>query len=282
MLAVSAIGLIGLAGPSSAGAATEVGQTFAAQFGCTADSTVIQSGSPGGQYAAPFAGVITAWSFQGVGSPPQVKLKVARLVGGNVFTIIGDSPLEAPAPGPNTYGDVRIPVQAGDVIGAYRATAGDGCAGSGSGYTHHAIGGDPLPGTTTSFNGPFSNNPLNISATLEPDADNDGFGDESQDCAPDDPARAEDCAPPETTITKGPKKRARKKQATFEFSSSEPGSTFECRLDRNLDFSRCVSGVSVKVTKGKHDFEVRAKDPAGNVDASPATDNWKVKKKKTK
>jgi len=38
----------------------------------------------------------------------------------------------------------------------------------------------------------------------------------------------------------------------------------------------------VKVRKGKHTFEVRAKDAAGNVDASPATDAWKVKKKQTK
>jgi hypothetical protein len=38
----------------------------------------------------------------------------------------------------------------------------------------------------------------------------------------------------------------------------------------------------VKVKKGRHTFSVRATDQDGNVDGSPATDNWKVKKKKKK
>jgi large repetitive protein len=72
-----------------------------------------------------------------------------------------------------------------------------------------------------------------------------------------------------------------KKSATFEFSSSEAGSTFECSLDGTA-FVACNSPDGVKVKKGKHSFAVRAMDAAGNVDASPATDGWKVKKKKKK
>jgi hypothetical protein len=34
------------------------------------------------------------------------------------------------------------------------------------------------------------------------------------------------------------------------------------------------------VKKGKHTFEVRAVDAAGNVDPTPASDTWKRKKKK--
>jgi hypothetical protein len=265
-----------------AGAATQLGQTFDAPFGCVANSTLIQSGSPGGQYAAPFAGVITSWSFQGAGSPPQVRLKVARPGGGNVFTIVGDSSLHTPSQGLNTYPDVRISVQPGDVIGLYRTTAGDGCVGSGAGYQTHVLFSDPPPGTTATFNGPSPNNPMNLSAILEPDADNDGFGDETQDCAPDDPSRAGDCAPPETTITKGPKNRTKQKVATFDFSSSETGSTFECELDDNIGFAPCSSSLTVKVGRGKHSLEVRATDSAGNVDGSPASDDWRVKKKQKK
>jgi hypothetical protein len=89
----------------------------------------------------------------------------------------------------------------------------------------------------------------------------------------------EDAAAPDTTITKGPKDKTRKKTASFEFTSSEPNSTFECKLDNGL-FQPCASPHTVKVKKGKHNFQVRAKDPAGNVDATPATDAWKVKKKR--
>ena len=32
--------------------------------------------------------------------------------------------------------------------------------------------------------------------------------------------------------------------------------------------------------KGTHTFQVRATDAAGNVDPTPATQSWKVKKKK--
>jgi hypothetical protein len=92
---------------------------------------------------------------------------------------------------------------------------------------------------------------------------------------------ATDSTPPETTIAKGPKDTTKKKTATFIFSSSEPGSTFECRLDGNLGFSPCTSPQKVrKISLGKHTFEVRATDQAGNTEAAAATDQWRVKKRK--
>jgi hypothetical protein len=90
-----------------------------------------------------------------------------------------------------------------------------------------------------------------------------------------------DRTPPQTTITRRPKNKTTKRTATFAFTSSEPGSTFECRLDGNLGFSPCISPqLVVRMYPGKHSFQVRAKDPAGNPDATPATDDWKVNKKK--
>ena len=90
-----------------------------------------------------------------------------------------------------------------------------------------------------------------------------------------------DSTSPDTQITKKPKDKTKKKTATFEFSSTEVGSTFECKLDDG-QFAPCSSPDTLKVKKGKHSFEVRARDAAGNVDASPASDDWKVKKKKKK
>ena len=281
----TAVGLIGLIGAAPASAATQIGQTFApTSTGCSgpggSELTLLQTTSPGPSYAAPFAGVLTSWSFQAGSSPPQVKLKVGRAAGGNSFTIVGESSLRSPTPSaPNSF-PIRLPVQTGDVIGIYGAysASGDCLATNGPGFTMHQISSDPAPGTTPSFT-PFSDTKISVAASLEPDCDSDGFGDETQDpdiasCTP-----PPDTTAPDTTITKHPNAKTRKKQATFEFTASEPGATFECSLD-GKPFATCSSPDTFKVKKGKHSFEVRAHDAAGNVDSSPASDDWKVKRNK--
>jgi hypothetical protein len=168
---------------------------------------------------------------------------------------------------------VYIPVTGADVN--YLRNAGS------SAYTERFTTSDPGVGTNVAYPGSSNSLQLDVSAILEPDADNDGFGDETQDQCPTDATKQGDCAPPETTVTAGPKAKAKKKKATFEFSSSEPGSTFECSLN-GAPFTSCTSPLTVKGKKGKNSFAVRAKDAAGNVDATPATFDWKVKKKKRK
>jgi hypothetical protein len=85
-----------------------------------------------------------------------------------------------------------------------------------------------------------------------------------------------DTSAPETTITKGPDKKTEKTKAKFKFSSSENGSTFECSIDKG-DFKSCSSPTTFKrLSPGKHKFQVRAIDAAGNVDKTPAKLKWKV------
>jgi hypothetical protein len=88
-----------------------------------------------------------------------------------------------------------------------------------------------------------------------------------------------DVAPPETAITAGPRSKTKKRRATFEFTSTEAGSVFECRLD-DAQFQACSSPLTVKVGKGTHSFQVRARDAAGNLDPAPAGRTWKVKKRR--
>lgn len=124
-----------------------------------------------------------------------------------------------------------------------------------------------------------------INADVEPDCDDDGFGDETQD--PDTSVCLPDTEPPDTTITRGPKDKVKTKQrrvkVSFEFASSEPGSSFECSLD-DEPFEPCASPVTEKVKAKRrvksHRFLVRATDPAGNVDQTPAGDQFKVKRKR--
>lgn len=88
-----------------------------------------------------------------------------------------------------------------------------------------------------------------------------------------------DSTAPETTITKKPKKRTKKRKAKFAFSSNEAGSTFECQLDKKA-YKPCSSPYKHRVKRGKHRFRVRAIDAAGNVDPTPAKRSWKVKRRK--
>lgn len=52
---------------------------------------------------------------------------------------------------------------------------------------------------------------------------------------------------------------------------SEPGSTFQCKLD-NSPFAPCSSPLTLpELSTGPHTFQVRSIDHAGNVDASPSS-----------
>jgi hypothetical protein len=87
---------------------------------------------------------------------------------------------------------------------------------------------------------------------------------------------------PIATITKGPKDKTKKRTATFEFTGTDTRAiaSFQCSLDGG-PFTACTAPHTVKVKKGKHTFQVRAVDQAGNVGA-PASDTWKRKKGKKK
>jgi hypothetical protein len=100
--------------------------------------------------------------------------------------------------------------------------------------------------------------------------------------AGEQPAQGDTVAP-DTQLTDGPKDKTKKKKATFEFGGTDARAvaSFQCRVDDD-SFAPCTSPYKVKVKKGKHTFEVRAVDAAGNVDPTPASDTWKRKKKKKK
>jgi hypothetical protein len=85
-----------------------------------------------------------------------------------------------------------------------------------------------------------------------------------------------DTAPPDTTIISGPSGATNDPTPTFTFSSSESGSTFECKLDAG-SFSFCSSPkTTAHLADGSHTFSVRATDPVGNVDDTPASRTFTV------
>jgi hypothetical protein len=259
-----------------ADAATQLGQTFTPTGNCSPGTRLQVSGLD-----VPADGVISSWSFErssSAGSSPA-KLKVARPLGGTDVAVIGESELENPAVGLNTF-PTRVPVQAGDLLGLYTVPASVFyCSGPAPGFTIGTgpFGSDPPPGTNSTFTA-SPNTRLSLAVALEPDCDADGFGDESQD--PD----IASCPPgPLTTITKAPKNRVKtkrkRKRVAFEFTASEPAS-FECSLD-SKPFAPCSPPLTTRSRLGKHSFEIRATDAGGNVGPT-VEDTWKVKRKRRK
>ena len=86
-----------------------------------------------------------------------------------------------------------------------------------------------------------------------------------------------DTTPPETTIDTAPASPTNSTSAAFTYSSSETGSSFECKLDLGTFASCPAAGKSYTgLGEGSHTFEVRATDAAGNTDASPASHTWTI------
>jgi hypothetical protein len=85
-----------------------------------------------------------------------------------------------------------------------------------------------------------------------------------------------DTVAPTTTLTMMPPAADNSTMVTFEFTSNEMNVTFECSLD-NGAFATCTSGQTFgPISDGAHAFAVRARDRAGNIDATPAIHAWQV------
>jgi subtilisin family serine protease len=87
-----------------------------------------------------------------------------------------------------------------------------------------------------------------------------------------------DVTPPNTTINGRPPASTTSRRATFRFRSNEAGSTFQCR-HMNGAWRSCTSPkVYANLKPGLHRFRVRAIDKALNVDPTPATDTWRIRR----
>ena len=86
-----------------------------------------------------------------------------------------------------------------------------------------------------------------------------------------------DRKPPNTRITAGPPKTTSSRVVRFKFRSTERGSEFQCKPDWRKRWTNCRSPKSYsRLRPGRHSFQVRAIDRAGNVDRTPAKRIWRV------
>lgn len=136
----------------------------------------------------PSAGIVTSWRVQSsLPTSYSEKLKVFRSAGGpKQFTTIAESATATVVPGNNVF-NTQIPVQAGDRFGVFGGGGPTGasllCGTSNAGDEYGAFAPDTPVGSTNEFStgGTIL---VGVSAVVEPDADGDGFGDESQDKCP--------------------------------------------------------------------------------------------------
>ncbi len=201
VLSVVAVLLASLVGASGATAATEFGDNCIGNEE-TAPITFFEINAVAGNPlppGAPSAGVITKLKINLVPTPIsfQHTIKVLRLnTGAKTAQIIAETNVTVTG-GLNSY-DARIPVQAGDRLSLFGAgplvetlicdetgvTSTLGVFegnGGGVGSSSLYVESPPIPAGVP------------VSAVLEPDADNDGFGDETQDKCPQSAATQLEC-----------------------------------------------------------------------------------------
>lgn len=163
--------------PSGASAATTtIGQTGPASTdvsSCGGATLFLTEGAP---YIVPEAGVLTSWSAQGDNTDSGndgelLKLKVVDPLGSNTFRIVAEDPTTRTI-GLNTLNtfNVRIPVDAGDLLALWVGPGSHPCGFTGAGGTlEYRAGSHPEPGIGDTFITDTTNptDRLNVSAQLE-------------------------------------------------------------------------------------------------------------------
>ena len=191
-----AAGALAVAAPSPAQAAsTDFGNACSA-VGGEMGTTVYTAKGPTNPLpaSAPQTGVITKAriTLPAVPSTLPFTVKTLRPAGGaNQYTVIAQSATINAGSGTQTY-DVRVPVSAGDLLGT-SGYAGLYCTTADAGDVVGSLNAvDAQPGSTNTYT-PTTNRAIPVVATVEPDADKDGYGDHTQDKCPQSAATQAAC-----------------------------------------------------------------------------------------
>ena len=181
--------------PTGASAATEFGDTCSGNKPLTTPYTLTTLTAPpaGLPLTAPTSGIVTKVKVQ-IGLPLPISIpedvKLLRASGGNSYTVTAQTTVQV-ITGQITA-EVRMPVQAGERLAMHGAPfefGGSSFPGyeffceAGPGSVMGAVVGDVGVGGSVTF-GELPEAQVPLAAVIEPDADHDGFGDETQDKCP--------------------------------------------------------------------------------------------------
>ncbi len=193
---------ISLLGAVNASAATEVGSNCLGNIAGGSSTFVGTATASGLPATIPASGVVTRWTYNVVPLPPNTystALKIFRRTGGpEQFQVVADSGFASLNGGLNTF-STRIPVQAGDLVGSFGQQMGSpftiACSTGNSGDKAAVLEGNPSVNSTVTALGEPPGLQIPVTVSVEPDADNDGFGDETQDACPQSAAVQVACPP---------------------------------------------------------------------------------------
>ena len=180
---------VSLLGAASASAATEFGDNCTGNEDTNAPVTFFEISASNNPLptAAPISGVITRFRVNISSGAPAfpVSLKALRQTGPTTVLVVGE--VNGSVAGGTNNLAARIPVLAGDRLGFFSPSSFGAIIceeGSGTGVVG-VYEGSGSPGASVTFASiPVSDLRVPVSAVIEPDADNDGFGDETQDACP--------------------------------------------------------------------------------------------------
>lgn len=189
VLTAASLSVVALAGlPLATAQAAELGTVDTTGVGgCGTDALIYGTG---GSLVAPAAGVITKLrTAAGAGDSTGSGAIVVVRPDGAGTKILAVEPVTVTGPGVVEVTGKRIPVEAGDGIGLYLGADGWDCGvapgpdlvGIAAAPVLPAVDGTYTPVASTSAK-------IAVGATMEADADGDGYGDESQDSCPSDAA----------------------------------------------------------------------------------------------
>lgn len=176
------------AGPAQA--AIQVGNECSANTYYPGNTVVQLSQAPGSPrpITAPINGVVTSWQMiASVGEPFAEAIKVMHPTPSpTAFEVTAESGYGIVSDGTNTFA-TRLPVQAGDRFGGYGIKGALTCHPAGT--TTDKMGfeaGNPTPGSPFASSAEHGEELSPVLVKIEPDADHDGYGDETQDSCPQD------------------------------------------------------------------------------------------------
>jgi hypothetical protein len=198
-LIAGVVAALALATAGTASAAVEVGNNCVADKSSTVEVTatqLVRASARPEPLTVPADGVVTKWrvnvAFPTLESFPM-QLRVFRPLGGNAYTVAGASGLGVAGGGINIF-ETRIPVRAGDRFG----TAGNRvlyCDSESSGDLIGRVGSILAVGAEAEFDNQEEGLLVAGTAIVEPDADGDGYGDETQDLCPQSAITQAPCPP---------------------------------------------------------------------------------------
>jgi hypothetical protein len=200
-------------------------------------------------------GVITAWTVRHSntsGSPTSISLRVLRFVSGSTYLgIRSGNPSVFPTGSATVTFGARVPISAGDQIGTDEdGSAIHDCGPPGSQSARwnppladgeqRATGGNGLTGGGCE---------PQIQASVEPDADGDGFGDETQDGCPTNPLVQSTCPAAQPATPKPPDTTA--PNATFRLDGKKPslGTALKKGIKLRVSSNEAVSVEADAYTK---------------------------------